>query len=68
MKKRIICIYVNIYHTWKKFGILATGCRRYGAKNDAKWQKKDVKLPKSAQNQRKNSRNRQGEVNEALEH
>ena len=29
-------------------GILATaGCRRYGSKNDAKRQKKDIKLPKS---------------------
>ena len=25
-----------VHHTWKKVGILATGCRRYGAKNDAK--------------------------------
>ena len=28
-----------MYHTWKKVGNLATGCRPYGAKNDAKWQK-----------------------------
>ena len=35
----ILYLYIYIYHTWKKVGILATGCRRYGAKNDAKWQK-----------------------------
>ena len=32
-------IYIYIYHTWKRVGILATSCRRYGAENDAKWQK-----------------------------
>ena len=42
-------------HTWKKIGILVTGCRCYGAKNDAKWRKNDVKLPKSTLNQKKNS-------------
>ena len=30
---------IGIYHTWKKVGILANGCRRYGDKNDTKWQK-----------------------------
>ena len=39
----------------KKIGILVTGCRFYGAKNDAKWRKNDVKLPKSTLNQKKNS-------------
>ena len=34
----------------KKIGILVTGCRCYGAKNDAKWRKNDVKLPKSKEN------------------
>ena len=36
----IITFYANylyVYHTWKKVVIL--GCRRYRAKNDAKWQK-----------------------------
>ena len=30
----------------KKVGILATGCRCYGAKNGAKWQKKRRKIAK----------------------
>ena len=30
---------IFIYHTWKKVGILATGCRRFWTKNDAKGQK-----------------------------
>ena len=29
-----------VYHTWKKVGILATGCQRFGTKNDAKGQKR----------------------------
>ena len=45
-----ICItmhkYEYIHHTLKKVGILATGCRRQGSKNDAK-------MPKLAQNQKK---------------
>ena len=32
--------YIYVHHTWKKVGILATGCRRYWATNDAKRQKK----------------------------
>ena len=32
-------VHVCKHHTWNKIGILATGCRRYGAKNDTKWQK-----------------------------
>ena len=47
-----IYIYIHIYISY-----LATGCRRYRAKTDAKWQK----VTKSARNQRKNSPNRQGE-------
>ena len=31
---------IYIYHTWKKIGILATGCRCYEAKNKTKWQKR----------------------------
>ena len=38
-------IYVHIYHTWKKVGTQATGCRRQGPKNDAK-------MPKPTQKQR----------------
>ena len=37
----------------KKIGILATGCRRCGVKNDARG-KQQRKLQKSAQSQRKN--------------
>ena len=47
-----ISIYIYLYHTWKKVGILATGCRRYGGKKHAKRQKNDVKLRKQTQNQR----------------
>ena len=39
-------IYIFVYHTLKRVGILATGCRRQGPKNDAK-------MPKLAQNQRR---------------
>ena len=39
----------------EKIGVLATSCRRKGAKNDAKRQKNRVKMPKPAQKQRKNS-------------
>ena len=40
-------IYVYMNHTWQK-SRHPGNCRRYGAKNDAKWQTKtDVKLPKS---------------------
>ena len=48
-------LYMHMHHTWKKDDILATGCRRYGVKNDAKRQENDVKLPKSTQNQKKYS-------------
>ena len=37
-----------------KVGILATGCRRYWTKNNAKRQQNCVKLPKSTRNQREN--------------
>ena len=40
--------YKYTYHSWKKIGILATGCRRWGVKNDAKGQKSDVKLQKNS--------------------
>ena len=46
-------IYIYIYHSWKKVGILATGCRRLGGKNDPNWQKR-LKICK---NQRKIRRN-----------
>ena len=35
-----IYTYICIYRTWKKVGILATGCRRFGTKNEVKEQKK----------------------------
>ena len=30
-----ILILLSLHHTWKKVGILATGCRRQSKKNDA---------------------------------
>ena len=38
-QERIIHMYI---HSWKKIGILATGCRRLGVKNDVKLQKKII--------------------------
>ena len=42
MKVSVCEIYIRVNHTWKKVGILATGCRRYGAKSNAKWQKTTI--------------------------
>ena len=52
-----MCMYVYIYHVWKKVGILATGCHRYGIMGlkRVKVAKNDLTLQKSTQNQRKNS-------------
>ena len=46
-KDYFVCPYVN--HTWKKVGILATGCLHQGPKNDAN-------TPKLAKNQRKKTK------------
>ena len=43
-----------MYNSWKKVGILATGCRSWGTRNDAKRQN-DVKLQQLAENKRNNS-------------
>ena len=42
MKVSVCEFYIRVNHTWKKVGILATGCRRYGAKSNAKWQKTTI--------------------------
>ena len=51
--------YHHIYHTWKKVGILATGCRRYWAKNDAKRQNPTYNWQNQPQNERKKLPKRQ---------
>ena len=38
--------YVYSIHTWKKVGILTTGCRRYGAKKSMQSGKKRRKIAK----------------------
>ena len=52
---------LNIYFfiiPGKKVNILSTGCRRYRDKNEVT--KNEVEMPKSTQNQRKNSPYQQG--------